>query len=158
LVQDSAILAQKGIRHLSTAVRAGRLPYKAGANVFIALVVWGAGVIFTCQAIPIDEGLGPLAPWGAAFLAQLALSLGQANIRDGGIRWPYILLVLADIALNAIGLLVLYGVILSPGAALVFALRAVTTGADLWQLIAALGAGALVAALPEQLVRDAVKG
>jgi hypothetical protein len=39
---------------------------------------------------------------------QLALSLGQANIRDGGIRWPYILLVLADICLNAIGLLVLY--------------------------------------------------
>jgi hypothetical protein len=54
---------------MSTAVRAGRLPYKAGANIFIALVVGGAGVIFTHQAIPMDESLGPLAPWGAALLA-----------------------------------------------------------------------------------------
>lgn len=138
--------------------RSGRLPFKAGANIFIALVVWIAGVVFTRQAIPMDTTLGPLAPWGAALLAQLALSLGQANIRDGGIRWPYLLLVGADVALNAIGLLVIYDVVLSPGAALVFALRALTTGAELWQLVAALMAGALVAALPEQLVRDAMKG
>jgi len=146
---------------MSAIARTGRLPFKAGANIFIALVVWGAGVIFTRQAIPLDESLGPLAPWAAAALAQLALSLGQANLRDRGAsasRWPYLALVAADVCLNAIGLLVLYGVVSDPGAAFLFALRAVTTGADLWQLAAALGAGALVAALPEQLIRDAVSG
>lgn len=136
-----------------------RLPGRKAGNLFIALVVWAAGVAFTRQALPLDASLGPIAPWIAAVVAQLALSLGQSNLRDRGAsagRWPYVVLVAADIGLNAIGLLITYGQAESAGSAILFTLRAVTTGAELWKVIAVALVGAVVAALPEQMVRDAV--
>jgi len=137
------------------------IPFKVGGNIFIALVVWLAGVAFTAQAVPLPVNqLGPVAPWIAAAIVQIALSLAQTNIRDGGAtaaRWPYIALVFVDIGFNTVGLLVLYGIAPDPQAALVYILRAVTTADGLWQLVACILCGALVAALPEQLVRDAIK-
>lgn len=147
-------------------IAAQNRPAKAGfvraGAVFIALVVWAAGVRFTSQAVPIPPaaGGGPLAPLAAAFVMQLALSLAQYLVRSMGAsaaRWPYLVLILADVVINAIGILVDYQVVASPAAGLLFMLRSVATAAGLWQTAGALFMGLLIAALPEQLVRDAMK-
>lgn len=141
-----------------------RLSGRKAGNLFIAAVVWCGGVVFTRGALPLPAGtdaLGIAAPWAIAVIIQLALSLGQSNLRDRGFdtsRWPYWLLVGVDVAANAIGLLVAYKVVTTPAAALLFALRAVTEGAGLWQVAAAIVAGVIVAVLPELLVRDAQGG
>jgi len=137
------------------------IPFKVGGNIFIAVVVWLAGVAFTMQAVPIPANtLGPVVPWAIAAIIQIMLSLAQTNIRDLGptaSRWPYVALVSIDVGFNTVGLLVLYNIVSDPQAALVYILRAFTTADGLWQLVACLLCAALVAALPEQLVRDAIK-
>lgn len=136
-------------------------PAHRAGNLFIALVVWGGGVAFTRQALPLPAGadaLGFIAPWALAIVIQLALSLGQTNLRAYGLasgRWPYLILLLLDIGVNAVGLLVTYGMLSTPGAALPYAVRALTSGAGLWELVAAIAAGSIVAMLPESLLRDA---
>lgn len=145
---------------MASITKAG-VPYKNAGNIFIAVVVWLAGVVFTAQAVPLPVNqLGPVTPWIAAAVLQVALSLAQTNIRDRGAtvaRWPYLALVVVDIGFNTVGLLVLYGIAVDPQEALVYTLRAITTGDGLWQLVACVLCGALVAALPEQLVRDAIR-
>lgn len=131
---------------------------RRGANLFIAAVVWGAGLIFTRQVVPFTA-IGELLPWLLALIVQAALTVGQTNMRVGGLSfssWPYIALVLVDVGLNGIGLLLSTQTVQTPGDALLYVLRAFTTGTGAWQVAAAILTGALIAALPEQLVRDAM--
>lgn len=140
--------------------RAGAL--RAGA-MFVAIVVWMVGVRFTATALPLPAAAlayGPLAPAAIAIVLQLALSIAQYMIRASGAsvaRWPYLALVAIDILINAIGMLVDYGLADSPAGALLYLLRSIATAAGLWQSVAAITVGALVAFLPEQLVRDTFK-
>lgn len=144
----------------SRANHAGAL--RAGA-IFVAIVVWLVGVRFTVTALPLPAALasaGALAPLVAAVVLQLALSIAQYLARSAGAavaRWPYYALVALDILINAIGILVDYGVAESPAGALLYMLRAIATAAGMWQALGALAIGALIAALPEQLARDAMK-
>src|SRR5690348_3321824 len=107
-----------------------RLPGRKAGNLFIAAVVWCGGVAFTRGALPLPpatDTLGIIAPWAIALIVQLALSLGQSNLRAQGLdasRWPYLLLLGVDVTANAIGLLAVYRVIPEPGAILAYAARA----------------------------------
>lgn len=145
---------------LSRVDRAGAL--RAGA-LFVAIVVWLVGVRFTSTALPLPAALasaGALAPIAAALLLQLALSLAQYLVRSAGAsvaRWPFLALIAIDIVINAIGMLIDYGIAESPGSAVLYLIRAIATANGLWQSVGALAIGALIAALPEQLVRDAFK-
>lgn len=127
--------------------------WRALGNVFIAAVVWGIGWYFTKTLLPFKD-IGPWLPWGIAFVVQVALSIGQTNIRARGAHWPYLVLVLADIALNLIGLLMQFDLASTPQSAVLYTLRAITTGVNLWAVAGFALLAALIAALPEQLLRD----
>lgn len=122
-------------------------------NIFIALVVWLIGFYFTKTLLPFKD-IGPWMPWAFAFVVQVALSIGQTNIRARGAHWPYLVLVLADISLNLIGLLMQFGLASTPQSAVLYTLRAITTGVNLWAVAGFALLAALIAALPEQLLRD----
>lgn len=149
---------------VQTSGRPARIDGRKAGNIFIAAVVWASGVSFTRSALPLPpstDTLGWLAPWIIAVIIQLALSLAQSNVRAGGLTGgsgAYILLVLVDIAANAVGLLATYGVIVDASAIVAYVTRAATTGAGLWQLVAAGLVGAVVAVLPESLIKDARGG
>lgn len=138
---------------------AGRtLPGHMVINLILALCIWTIGVYFTRQVLPIDV---PVVPWLAAVGFQILLTVAQMNIRVFGIStdgWPFVILVVVDVGLNAAGLLVSYveGVANIPDAGL-YLIRAVTTGAGAWQCGASLLIGALIAFTPEQMVRSALK-
>lgn len=128
------------------------------ANIFIAVVVWGVGLVFTRQVVPFN-GIGDVLPWVLAVVIQAALTVGQTNMRMDGLSfssWSYVALVLVDVGLNGVGLLLSTQTVQTPGDALLYVLRAFTTGTGAWQVAAAILVGALIAALPEQLVRDAM--
>lgn len=141
-----------------------RIDGRKAGSVFIAIIVWASGVAFTRGALPLPpamDTLGVAAPWVIAIVIQLALSLAQSNVRARGFTldaWPYWLLVAADIAANAIGLLTVYKVIPDPGAILAYMVVVFTTGQGLWQLVGAGIVGAVVAVLPESLIKDAKGG
>jgi hypothetical protein len=137
--------------------RAYQLSGIGTANILIAIVVWFFGLAFTRQVVPF-RGIGEILPWALAFGLQVALTIGQTNQRAIGwrnIRWPYAALMLVDVGLNAIGLLIATQTVQSSGDALLYVLRAVTTGDGAWQVAGSVAVGALIAALPEQLIRDA---
>ena len=132
----------------------------AWANLAIAIVVWLLGLGFTRQMVPF-VGIGDFLPWLVAAGIQFALSVGQTNQRSIGwrnLQWPYIVLIAIDIGLNSLGLLITSGTVQTPGDALLYVLRTLTTGQGSWQVATAIAIGALVAALPEQLLRDAAGG
>lgn len=134
-----------------------RMTWRRAGNLFIALVAWLLGLSFTRQILPFTD-IRPWVPWVAALIVQVALTIGQTNLRDYGVsgsRWPYVVLLLIDIGLNTLGLLIASGLADSAMSAILYSVRAVTTGIGLWQTIGLLLVGALVAALPEQLIRDA---
>lgn len=144
--------AKQAAAPVKQAARSG-LAWRTVGNVFIALVVWGVGLYFTKTLLPF-KGLGLWLPWAVAFVVQVALSIGQTNIRARGAHWPYLVLVLADIGLNLIGLLMQFDLAPSPQSAVLYSLRAITTGVNLWAVAGFALLAALIAALPEQLLRD----
>lgn len=122
-------------------------------NIFIALVAWLVGFYFTKTILPFKD-IGPYLPWIVAFIIQLALSVGQTNMRDGRAHWPYVALVLIDVGLNLVGLVMQFGLAENSQSAVSYLLRAATGGPGLWQVLGSLFLAALIAALPEQLIRD----
>lgn len=122
-------------------------------NIFIAIVAWLVGFYFTKTILPFKD-IGPYLPWVLAFIIQLALSIGQTNMRDGRAHWPYAALVLVDVGLNLVGLLMQFGLAQTPQGAVFYGVQAVTGGPGLWQVLGSLALAALIAALPEQLIRD----
>jgi len=132
------------------------LPVRRLGNLFIALVVWGAGVYLTRQMLPPAWGATVL--WGAAIVGQAALTIGQTNQRERGWRDlspSYAALILVDVGVNAVGILVQMGQVRGLLDVVPYAYRAAATGEGAWQIGIAVLFGALVAALPEELIRDA---
>lgn len=137
-----------------------RLPGHALINIGLALAIWAAGCFFTAQVLPLGAELGPFVPFALAVVLQLLLSAAQMNLRTFGLtasRWPFIIMVGLDIAINLAGLLMLYvpGVESLTDAAL-FVLSAALTGSGLWQCAGGLLVAGLIASAPEQMVRDAL--
>lgn len=133
-----------------------RLPVRRLGNLFIALVVWCAGAYLTRQMLPAAWGAAVL--WGAAIVGQAALTIGQTNQRERGWRDlspAYAALILVDVGVNAVGILVQMGQVRGLLDVVPYAYRAAATGEGAWQIGIAVLFGALVAALPEELIRDA---
>lgn len=136
------------------------LPGHVIINIALAAGVWGIGVALTAQSIPSISGWGPYIPWLLAGLLQLLLSAAQANLKVMGITldtFPLFLLFLVDIALNTVGLLLVYADLDGLMDVGRYIWRAGTGGPGLWQCLLALGVGGLIATVPEKLLRAALK-
>lgn len=138
------------------------LPGHKVVNLVLALAIWSVGVYFTARAFPIGGEFGSAAPIVIAIGIQLLLSAAQSNLRAFGVtmgRWPFVVMTGVDVAINMSGLLIsrVEGVntLSDTGLYLVLAL---STGAGLWQCALAFFVAALIAAAPEQMVRDALRG
>lgn len=148
---------------MSTTARTNRpLPGHMIISLILAFIVWAIGVILTARSLPIGDELGPAIPVGAAIMLQLLFTLGQSNVRMLGLdssRWPFIVMIVIDVVLNWAGLLVAFvpGVASLSDAAL-YVLLAISTGAGLWQCLIAFLVGALIAASPESMIKDALRG
>lgn len=132
------------------------LPIRRVGNLFIALVVWSVGAYLTRQILP--PAWGPTILWGSAIVGQLALTIGQTNQRERGWRSlspAYVALILVDVGVNAVGILASMGQVRGLLDVLPYLYRASATGEGAWQIGLAVVLGALVAALPEELIRDA---
>lgn len=135
---------------------AAGVPVRRLGNLFIALVVWCAGAYLTRQMLPPAWGGAVL--WGAAIVGQLALTIGQTNQRERGWRDlspSYVALILVDVGVNAVGILTQMGQVHGIMDVVPYGYRAAVTGEGAWQIGGAVVLGALVAALPEELIRDA---
>lgn len=135
------------------------LPGHMIINLVLATGVWGIGVALTAQSLPHTEQ--PYLPWLAAIALQLLLSAAQANLKITGITLdtlPLAALFGIDIALNVIGLLMVYTPLSELADVGRYAWRAVTSGVGLWQCGLALCVGFLIATVPEKLLRAALLG
>jgi hypothetical protein len=138
------------------------LPGHKIVSLVLAVGIWAIGAYFTGRALPLGAELGPAAPFLVAIALQALLTLAQSNIRVFGLsgdRWPLVIMVLLDVILNWFGIMIAYveGVE-TLGDAGLYVLRGLSTGAGLWQSVASLVIGALIAASPEVMARDAMKG
>lgn len=146
---------------MNAAARARTLPGHMIISLILAVIVWSIGVVLTARSLPFGPGIGPAIPIGAAIVLQLLFTLGQSNVRILGLdgsRWPFVVMIGIDVVLNWAGLLVAFvpGVATLSDAAL-YVVLAMSTGAGLWQCLIALLVGALIAASPESMVKDALR-